>query len=104
MRKIRKLLIALRLLDADETLSLTSITLMVLIVKLAVAPQLDWTVLTAFFMSLLSYNAKKFSNHKKVEADRKHDSLTTDNHKRLETAEKDIKELRSAMSLKNLSR
>jgi hypothetical protein len=38
---------------------LTNITLAVLIFKIASAPVLDWGVISAMFLALVSYNAKK---------------------------------------------
>jgi hypothetical protein len=42
---------------------------MVIIVKLAIAPSLDWTVITGFFLALLNYNSKKvLAAHKAVKS------------------------------------
>lgn len=64
MKKLNSLLVKFKIFDADNTLSLTSVCLIVLIVKIATSP-LDYATATAFFLALLNYNSKKLLNDKK---------------------------------------
>lgn len=59
MDKIIKLLIASKILDDDKTLSLSSVLMLVLIVKVALTPTMDWSTISALFLALLSYNSRK---------------------------------------------
>jgi uncharacterized membrane protein len=64
MKKFISFLKSIKLFDPDNTLSLTNLAMMVVIGKLAFANELDWTVLTAFFLTLASYNTKKVLRQK----------------------------------------
>jgi hypothetical protein len=59
MRKLLSFLKATKVFDPDNTLSLSNVAMMVIVARLAVAPNLDWTILTAFFVTLLNHNARK---------------------------------------------
>jgi len=54
-----KYLTMLKIFDQDKTLSLTNLMMVVLIIKVAVAPSLDFEMVCAMFLALASYNAKK---------------------------------------------
>ena len=93
MRYVYTFLKALQIFDQSNKLSLTSLALMVIIVKLAMAPTLDWSIITVFFISLLNYNAKKLinkSSEDKVIADQS----------RLTTVEDAIKQVKTMIALK----
>ncbi len=64
MKKFISFLKATKVFDPDNTLSLSNVAMMVVIAKLAVAPELDWTVLTAFFLTLLNHNSRKVLRQK----------------------------------------
>ena len=66
---------------------------MVIIVKLALAPTLDWTVITVFFLSLLNYNTKKLINKS---SDDKH----TIDIERITGVEEAIKQVKNMIALK----
>ena len=53
-------LVRSKICDPDGTLSLSNITMMVLIARLATAAELDWVTMTAFFGVLLNHNSKKW--------------------------------------------
>jgi hypothetical protein len=93
MKHLKSLLRALQIFDRDNKLSLTSLALMVIIVKLAVAPTLDWTVITVFFISLLNYNAKKLIN-------KSSDDKNTIDIERITGVEEAIKNLKNMIALK----
>lgn len=59
MNRLLKLLIACKILDDDNTVSLSSLLMIVLIVKVALTTALDWPTLSALFVTLLGYNGKK---------------------------------------------
>lgn len=54
-----KYLKMLKLFDQDNTLSLSNLAMIVVLAKLATASNLDWSVLTAFFVVMLNHNARK---------------------------------------------
>jgi hypothetical protein len=58
------LLKVLRVLDEDGTVSLSNLLLMVLTVKIAIAPDLDWTVVSGLALSLLNYGHRKILRNK----------------------------------------
>lgn len=63
---MKSFLKTIRLLDADGTLSLTNILMMVLIAKVALLSTLTLSEVSALFMALASYNMKKVFAHKKA--------------------------------------
>ena len=95
--KMNSFLRALQLFDRDNKLSLTSIGVMVILTKIALAPVLDWATASALLLSLLSYN------HKKILMAREKDKESTDQLKIKEIEDK-VTELNKAFSLKNLMR
>ena len=96
MKHLNTILIKLKIFDTDGTLSLTSVALMVVLVKVAVAKDVDIMTLCGLFMALLSYNAKKFSIHKKVGADRKHELEVGTQAEKLEELHNKIHDARVA--------
>lgn len=95
MNKTIKILRALKIFDADNTLSLTSIGVMVILVKIAIAPTLDWATASTLMLALLNYSYKRHLNHKvstaKVESEGK-----------VAEIENKISELNRAFNMKNL--
>jgi uncharacterized membrane protein YidH (DUF202 family) len=91
--KMTKILRALQIFDSSNKLSLTSIGVMVILTKIALAPTLDWATASTLLLALLSYNYKRHLNHKtevvKAEADGK-----------LETVVKQVQELNNAFNFK----
>lgn len=59
MQKFKKFLVTMKVFDSDQTLSLTSLLMLVLIVKIAVVKDLDWMAVSALFLALCNYSAKK---------------------------------------------
>lgn len=57
--KVQQVLTFLRLTDADGTLSLTSLTLIVALYKVAMAPKLEIAGLVAFIGAMSMYSGKK---------------------------------------------
>lgn len=53
-----------RLIDSDNTLSLTSIALVIILFKIALAPGISLTEIGGLFIALLSYQSKKVINNK----------------------------------------
>ena len=93
MRKLQAVLRSLQLFDRDNKLSLTSIALMVIICKLALAPTLDWTIITTFSLALLNYNSKKLIT--------KHsDDKNTIDQERITGVEEAIKQVKNMIALK----
>lgn len=66
---------------------------MVIIVKLAMAPALDWTILTGFFLALLQYTGKKLINQKT-------DAKTIADTDKLQSLEDQLKQVKNALALK----
>ena len=95
--KITPLLMKWKIFDPDETLSLSNVALMVLVVKMAIAPQLDFPTLTAFFAVLLNHNAKKNWNRLKV-------SKQIADTDRLAKLEQEQKAINQAIAMRNLQR
>lgn len=93
MNKLKAILRSLQIFDRDNKLSLTSLALMVIIAKLAVAPTLDYTIITTFFLALLNYNSKKLIN--------KHtDDKTIADQERISSVEEAIKQVKTMIALK----
>lgn len=63
---IKPLLIQLRILDLDSNLSLTNIGVMVLLFKIAAAPQVDWSVVAGLLLTLISYGHKRHTNTRRT--------------------------------------
>lgn len=102
MSRIEQLLVKLRLFDADNTLSLTNVTLIVLIVKLALIPSPDLPTLAGLITGLSAYNVKKvFAHAKQVQVD-KVQGLGDLERQRLDKLEESTKQLQQAISLKKL--
>lgn len=67
-----KFLIAIKVMDRDHTLSLSNILLATLVVKIALAPTLDWAVTSTLALALLNYADKRYkaaSAHKRQTQD-----------------------------------
>lgn len=92
-----KHLIAWRLFDADGTLSLSNVLFAVLIAKVALARELDWTIVSGLLLTLANHNARKV--FAKARADK-----TVADHERLTQLANEVKSLGSAVSLQNLRR
>lgn len=60
-----KFLQTLRILDSNKQVSLTNITMMIIMSKLATAPHLDWNTITTFFLALAAYQTKTIISNKK---------------------------------------
>ena len=61
---MNKLFIKLRLLNQDGTVSLTAITLLVVLIKVAISPDITATEVAALFTCLLAYQAKRLIRQK----------------------------------------
>lgn len=96
-KKLEDLLIQLRIFDPDHTLSLTSILMGVLIVKIAVVPVLDVASVVTVLLALVNYNVKKFNHYKT----RKTDDGVKQKVERLET---EVRSLINAAELTKLRR
>lgn len=93
MKRLTTLLKALKLMDPDNTLSLSNIAMMVVIVKLATTQTLDWTILTSFFLVLLNHNARKAFRVKS-------ESKTIADQDRLSMVEDALKSVKTALAFK----
>jgi hypothetical protein len=94
---LNSFLVKAKICDPDGTLSLSNLTLMVLIVKLATISSLDWVTMSTFMLTLLNHNAKKYfarDKSKKVVSDTA----------RLDKMESETKSLVQALNLKGLGR
>lgn len=91
------LLVRLKVFDPDGTLSLSNVTMMVLVGKLATSQALDWSTMTAFFLALLNHNAKKHWARSKV-------AKEVGDADKLKALEAEVKSLSSAFNFKNLGR
>jgi uncharacterized lipoprotein NlpE involved in copper resistance len=67
--KLIDLLRFLRLVDQDGTLSLTSVALVVVLGKLAMAPTFTLPEIGALLLALASYQSKKVINQRHVESE-----------------------------------
>lgn len=66
---------------------------MVIIVKIALAPTIDWTVLTGFFLALLNYTGKKLIT-------KKADDVNAAAEARLAAIESRVQSVANSMALK----
>lgn len=82
--QLKALLSFLKLTDPDGSLSLTSITLLVVLVKVATSPTLDMASLLAFIAACAQYSGKKLINGT---------NLKTEAASELETLGKSVKAL-----------
>lgn len=95
MINLKKLLTALKITDPDNTISLTSIGVMIILAKIALAPTLDWATAATLLLALLSYNAKKVIRSKeKVRA--------ADDDNKLKQVEDKIAELNKAFAVSTM--
>lgn len=95
MINLKKLLTALKITDPDNTISLTSIGVMIILAKIAWAPALDWATAATLLLALLSYNAKKVIRSKeKVRA--------ADDDNKLKQVEDKIAELNKAFAVSTM--
>jgi hypothetical protein len=106
--KMKVLLIALKILDPDNTISLTNIGVMVVLVKIGSAPTIDWPTISALLLSLLSYNFKRKLNRDaetaEAEAANKLQELAQTESLKLAEVEKKIAELNQAFAVKSMLR
>ncbi|MDQ3231618.1 MAG: hypothetical protein M3Q07_07340 [Pseudobdellovibrionaceae bacterium] len=94
-KRLLAFLKSIKLYDPDDTLSLSNIAMMVLIGKLAVAQSLDWTVLTAFFITLLNHNSKKWFARAKA-------AKEIGDVAKVEALEKAVQGLNTALNMRKL--
>lgn len=94
--KLNAWLIKWRVCDADGTVSLSNVLFMVLVVKLAITPSLDWTTMSAVLLAVMNHNARKW--FAKTRADK-----TMTDQEQLQKITNEVRSLASAVSLKNLS-
>lgn len=93
--KLPKLLVTLKVFDSDKTLSLTSIGVMIILAKIAVAPVLDWATAATLLLALLSYNHKKIlRSREKVKAN--------DEANQLKALEDKIQDLNKAFAVQTM--
>jgi hypothetical protein len=92
---ISKILVSLRILDRDLTLSLTSIGVMILLGKIAFAPTLDWPTAASLLLALASYSHKRQINSKRASTSAVLDAQVAE-------LEKKVAELMTASGLKKL--
>lgn len=90
-------LIRSKLCDPDGTASLSNICMMVLIARLAIAPELDWVTMTAFFGVLLNHNSRKWFARDRVKK-------AVEDTEKLTKLESEVKSLIAAQNLKGLGR
>lgn len=69
MQSVTKLLRGLRLTDEDGSLSLTSVALLVVLVKTAMAPSMSMEDVGLFLAAVSQYSAKKYFKGKAQAAD-----------------------------------
>ena len=91
-----RLLKTLRLLDEDGTVSLSNILLIVLIIKIALVPTLDWTVVSGLALSLLNYGHRKILRSK-------HQQTQQDKNEELAQVRADLEELGRQVALVRIS-
>ncbi len=97
-----KMLTKFQLLSADGNLSITNLALFVLIGKIAFMSVLDWTVLIAFLLALVNYNAKRYHSHvHQVQADLK-TNATEAAKARVAKLEADMRQLLNVQSAQKL--
>lgn len=65
------------LLDRGNKLSITNIAVIVLIVKMALAPAFDWTAATGLFVALFNYAHKRSETNKRDIASERSEALVT---------------------------
>lgn len=86
---------ALKITDPDNTISLTNIGVMILLGKIALAPDIDWPTTATLLLSLLSYNYKRMLN-RKAEAQAQADES------KLADVVKQVQELNQAFNVKSM--
>ena len=91
----KQILVSLKILDPDFTVSLTNIAVMVVIVKIAAAGTLDWPTISSLLLALLAYAHKRQLNSKRASSVQGADSQLAD-------LEKKVTELMTAFNLKKL--
>lgn len=97
MSKVHRFLKIIKICDADGTVSLTSLMMMTLIVRVACTSQLDWTTVSALFLGLANYNGKKMFARDLASKD-------VSDADKLQSLTNQVRELASLNNLKNLSR
>lgn len=94
---LKTLLKTLKIFDADNSLSLTSVGVMIILFKIATATSLDWATASTLLLALLSYNFKKVLLQKSKQSE------LTDIGK-LADLEAKLAEMNKAFNMKNLMR
>ena len=97
MNKIDKLLVKLKIFDSDNTLSITSLMMLVLIFKVGMSPTIDWSIISALFLGLANYNGKKWFAKARL-------SKQLSDVSRMENLEKEVKYLTNATSFKSMGK
>lgn len=95
MNKLKKLLVSLKIADPDNTLSLTNIGVLVLIVKIATANTIDWPTTASLMLALLAYNHKKMLRSKEK-------ARAEDNEAQLKAIEDKVAELNKAFAVSTM--
>lgn len=93
--RMKGMLQSLKIFDADNTLSLTSVGVMVLIGKIATAPNIDWPTTASLMLALLSYNFKRKLNAEKAAAE-------LADEKTLQSIEDKIAEINKAFAVQTM--
>ena len=80
---LSKILTFLSLADKDGNISLTNLGVVVCITKIAIAPTLDWQVISALLLTLLSYNSKRYTIAKATQATTQQNDALADLQERI---------------------
>lgn len=97
MKKLDDFLVRAKVCDPDNTLSLSNVMLMVIIVRLATTQALDWTTLSGMLLVLLNHNGRKY-----FARDRAHKAISDTD--RLAKLERETQLLVQASNLKGMGR
>jgi len=97
VRRMKTLLVSLKIFDPDMTLSLTNVGVLVLIVKIAAASEIDWPTTASLMLALLAYNHKKILRNKEKVKE-------IEGQTKLKEIEDKISDLNKVFNVKNLMR
>lgn len=87
---------ALKLVDEDNTLSLSNLLLLVIIIKIAVISAVDWATLGSLAVIVLNHNARKMFRAK-------HQDKTVSSTSELENLSASVAELSQQVNLMKLN-
>ena len=65
---MKKVLKFLNLIDQQGRLSITNVAVIILLAKIAIAPSIDWAVISGLLVTMINYSHKRYESNKVIPA------------------------------------